>query len=289
MSYLFTITLLFLISFQATAQEWKPLFDANMSQWESYLSYRHDAAYDGTAPKDSAGNVIPPIGVGNGIDDFGVFTIAMQDNQPVLRVSGEIYGAVTTLASFRNYRFKVQFRWGDKKWPPREALLKDSGILYHAQGAHGQEYYRSWMLSQEFQIMQGHIGDYWSQATSAIDIRAYLPEYVMNPVADESQPFISVGENQPYKGFVLRKENAEKPQGEWNTLELITYEGKSLHIVNGKVVMVLKNSRYVEDGKAVPLDEGKIQLQSEAAEIYYRAAAIQQLDTMPEQYQRYFQ
>lgn len=43
--------------------------------------------------------------------------------------------------------------------------------------------------------MQGHIGDYWKQATSAIDIRAYLPEHIMNPVADESQQFIKVGFN----------------------------------------------------------------------------------------------
>ena len=83
--------------------------------------------------------------------------------------------------------------------------------------------------------MQGHLGDYWSQATSAIDIRAYLPEYIMNPVASETQPFLSVGHEQPIKGFVLRSENQEL-DGQWNELELICYEGQSLHIVNGKVV-----------------------------------------------------
>jgi len=39
---------------------------------------------------------------------------------------------------------------------------------------------------------------------------------------------------------------------------LICYEGKSLHIVNGHVVMILKNSRYVENGKEIPLEKGKI-------------------------------
>lgn len=29
--------------------------------------------------------------------------------------------------------------------------------------------------------MQGHIGDYWGEAASAIDVRAYLPEIIMKP------------------------------------------------------------------------------------------------------------
>ncbi len=39
------------------------------------------------------------------------------------------------------------------------------------------------MLSQELQIMEGHMGDYWCQVTSAMDIRAYTPEYIMKPIA----------------------------------------------------------------------------------------------------------
>ncbi|WP_340678091.1 hypothetical protein [Paraglaciecola sp.] len=37
-----------------------------------------------------------------------------------------------------------------------------------------------------------------------------------------------VGTGEDIKGFVLRKENFEKPAGEWNTLELIYFEGQSL-------------------------------------------------------------
>jgi len=43
------------------------------------------------------------------------------------------------------------------------------------------------------------------------------------------------------------------------------------NIVNGHVVMILRNSRYVEDGKIIPMTRGKIQLQSEAAEVFYIA------------------
>ena len=107
--------------------------------------------------------------------------------------------------------------------------------------------------------MEGHMGDYWSQANSAIDIKAFIPEYIMNPVADVSQPFIGLGRGEEIAGFCLRSANYENYPGQWNTLELICFEDKSIHIVNGHVVMVLKNSRYVEDGKSIPLTKGKIQ------------------------------
>ena len=89
-------------------------------------------------------------------------------------------------------------------------------------------------------------------------------------------------------GFVLRQRNAEKPDNQWNTVELICFEGQSLHIVNGQVVMVLKNSRYQQDGRDMPMWEGKIQLQSEAAEVFYKNIRLQPLDKLPAQYAGYF-
>ncbi|RVT46197.1 DUF1080 domain-containing protein [Rheinheimera sediminis] len=278
-----------LCSYSVAAADWQPLLDKNLSQWDTYLSYKHKESYDGSVPKDEHGNPIAPIGLNTGNEVHKVFTVQEENSEPVLRVSGEIYGAVTSKKSYKNYHLKLQFRWGEKKWPPRLNKLKDSGILYHATGEHGQEYFRSWMLSQEFQIMEGHNGDYWQQATSAIDIRAYQPEFIMNAVADETQPFIKVGKGEELQGFVLRKENHEKPAGQWNTLELIAFEGQSLHIVNGHVVMVLRNSRYVTpEGKIEPLIEGKIQLQSEAAELFYKGILIKPLEQMPAEYSKLF-
>ncbi len=264
------------------------LLDPQLRQWETYLSYRHQEHYNGDQPTDAAGKPLAPLGLFPGVDPHGVFTVAAENGTPVLRVSGEIYGALTTKQTFRNYHLTLQYRWGEKKWPPRLQKLKDSGILYHATGAHGQEYFRSWMLSQEFQIMQAHTGDYWQQASSAIDIRAYPPEAAMNAVADETQPFLAFGAGSGGPGFVLRKLNAEKTGEQWNTVELICFAGQSLHIVNGQVVMVLKNSRYQQHGRDVPMVEGKIQLQSEAAEVFYKDIRLQPLDALPAQYAGYF-
>lgn len=266
--------------------QWADLLDKDLSQWENYLSYRYPDGYKGEVPKDTKGNDLKPIGLNK--DEFGVFTIIEEDGQPVLRISGEIYGCVATKSEFENYHLKLQVKWGDIKWHPRKQLLKDSGVLYHSIGPHGAESWRSWMLSQEFQVMQGHMGDFWSQANSAIDIRAYIPEYIMNPVADKSQPFLALGRGEEVPGYCMRSANFEKPHGEWNQLELICFENKSIHIVNGEIVMILQNSRYVEDGKKVPMNKGKIQLQSEAAEVFYKNIKIKKLETLPKQYQQYY-
>lgn len=264
------------------------LLDPTLSQWETYLSYRHQEQYNGSQPTDAAGKPLAPLGLFPGLDPHGVFTLKQQDGETVLRVSGEIYGALTSKQRFRNYHLTLQYRWGEKKWPPRLQKLKDSGILYHANGEHGREYFRSWMLSQEFQIMQGHTGDYWQQANSNIDIRAFQPEGEMNAVADTTQPFLTTSRASGGPGFVQRQLNAEKPSNQWNTVELICFEGQSLHIVNGQVVMVLKNSRYQQDGRDMPMWEGKIQLQSEAAEVFYKNIRLQPLDQLPAQYAGYF-
>jgi len=267
--------------------QWIDLLDDDLSQWENYLSYSYPEGYDGEIPKDAKGNDLKPIGLNK--DTFGVFTMIEEEGQPVLRISGEIYGCVATKSSFENYHLKLQVKWGDIKWHPRKQLLKDSGLLYHSIGPHGAESWRSWMLSQEFQVMQGHMGDFWSQANSALDIRAYLPEYIMNPVADKSQPFLALGRGEEIQGYCMRSANFERPHGEWNTLELICFENKSIHIVNGEVVMILKNSRYVEDGKKIPMQKGKIQLQSEAAEVFYRKIQLKNLESLPDKYAHLFE
>lgn len=284
----FIIFSFFIYVNQSHAQQtWLPLLDAKLSHWEGYLSYRHKVGYNGSIPVDEKGNDIAPIGLLDTPEQYGVFTIINDENTAdhILKVSGEIYGGLTSKKIYKNYHFKLKFKWGNKVFEPRKKLLKDSGILYHAIGEHGKEHWRSWMISQEFQIMRGHVGDYWNQVSSAIDVRAFLPEYIMNPVADESQPFLSVGANEKIKGLVLRKENYENNEGEWNELELVCFEGKSLHIVNGKVAMVLKNSRNVgKDGLSKPLLEGKIQLQSEAAEVFYKDIYIREINELPSQY-----
>jgi hypothetical protein len=267
--------------------EWEDLLDTDLTKWENYLSYRHKPGYNGDIPTDEKGMELPPVGYNN--DKTKVFSVLNEPGGLILRISGEIYGALYTRQTYKNYHLKIQMKWGEVKYEPRKDKLRDSGILYHSTGEAGVEYWRSWMLSQEFQVMEGHMGDFWCQATSAIDIRSFPSEAsgIMSPVADESQPFRPFGSGGD--GFCMRSANYESAPGEWTTLELICFEGKSLHIVNGQVVMILKNSRYsTPDGQEVPLTQGKIQLQSEAAEVFYKEILIQELTALPSVYEKLF-
>ncbi|HEV7381407.1 MAG TPA: family 16 glycoside hydrolase, partial [Dyadobacter sp.] len=167
--------------------QWVSLLDKDMSQWQTYLSYKHQNNYNGNIPKSVDGKELAPVGYDK--DPSGVFSVIDEPGGLVLRVSGEMYGCVFTKQDFENYHLKLQFKWGKQKYEPRVNKLKDTGILYHSTGPAGAEYWRTWMLSQEFQIMEGHMGDYWCQANSVVDIRSFPSEGVMSAIADEKQPY----------------------------------------------------------------------------------------------------
>ena len=59
--------------------------------------------------------------------------------------------------------------------------------------------------------------------------------------------------------------------------------GTSVHLVNGVVKMILTNSRQIVDGREVPLHKGKIQIQSEGAEVFYRNIKIKSVTDIPEE------
>ena len=267
--------------------EWRSLLDKDLSQWRIYQSFAFESAeYNGQIPLGQDGNPLPIIGYDK--NERNVFSIIEENGEPVLHITGEIYGCVFTKEDFRNYHFVTKIKWGNKKWHPRLNEALDSGILYHSQGEAGVDYFHSWMLSQEFQIIEDGCGDYWPIANSQIDIRASVPDGKPNPFFDPSALFTSFGMHTENPGTCSIAESFESPKGEWTTLELICYEGKSLHIVNGKVVMALANSRYWTEEGSKPLVSGKIQLQSEAGEVFFKDIRIKDIDSLPEEYGHYF-
>ena len=76
--------------------------------------------------------------------------------------------------------------------------------------------------------------------------------------------------------------------GNWNRLELVCFEDDCVHIVNGQVVMALRDARYKDGAKWVPMTGGKLQIQSEAAEVFYRDIEIRSIPAMPAELAKYF-
>ena len=264
---------------------WRKLLDGKLSQFDIYLSYRGDqiqSVLKGTAPAD-----LKPIGLNP--PGQTIFTTVQQDGTPVLRVSGEIYGCLVTKESFSNYHFRASTKWGEKKWPPRLDQFKDSGVLYHSRGEYGVDYWKSWALSQEFQIIEHGLGEYWRQSTSGFDIRAGAKQKSPDgsPDAPKWDPASAWMAFDGANNHALAGSD-EYRAADWNTIEIVCYQDDCVHIANGKVVMALAHSRYQDGGKALPLTSGKLQIQSEAAEVFYKDIEIRPIDSMPAEYAGYF-
>lgn len=277
------VLILFTSSSFQPKDDWTYLLDKNLSRWNIYQSFHHKLGYKGQAPKDANGNLIKPIGYN--INQDNVFSTMQENGETVLHIDGDIYGCLFTKQEFGNYDLKLKVKWGTHKYEPRLNEPKDSGVLYHSQGECGVEYWRTWMLSQEFQVTESGMGDYWTQASSRSDVKAVKKgkDYFF----DNAGTLTAFGTGTGNGGFCHAGVDAENKDG-WNELELITYGDKSIRIVNGKVVMALSNSRYMLNGEAKPLVKGKIQIQSEAAEVFYKDIKIKPISGIPEEYSTYF-
>ena len=79
----------------------------------------------------------------------------------------------------------------------------------------------------------------------------------------------------------LKNPNTEKPSGQWNVVDLYCVGDTCLHVLNGTVNMVLTNTRHVVNGQLEALTSGKIQLQSEGAEVFYRNIQLRNITALP--------
>jgi len=251
-------------------EHWKNLFNGkDLSGWDTYIG------------PDLADNGKPitgiPIGLNN--DPRHVFTIVKQDGENVIRISGENWGAISTQKEYENYHLQLQFKWGALSWGQKKGKKKDSGLLYHSVGPYGADY-GAWMRSQEFQIEEGNCGDYWGVAGGMADMPVIIrmdTAYVYNP--NGTMTTFKEGSKQGRR--CIKNGDAEKPSGQWNTVDLYCHGDTSIHVVNGKVMMILYHNRQLEKGQELPMTKGKIQIQSEGAEVFYKGIKIQVIDKLP--------
>ncbi|MBL8828630.1 MAG: DUF1080 domain-containing protein [Planctomycetaceae bacterium] len=212
-------------------------------------------------------------------DPRKVFTV----HDGLLHVSGDGLGCLTTKQDYRDYRLVAEFKWGPRTWHGRKEKTKDSGILIHSFGEDGA-YNGIWMKSIEAQVIEGGCGDFIVVAGQGA-----TPE-TLNVVCETAKD--RDGETIWQKGgerkTVARgrvnwfgrdpdwkdvlgfrgKNDVEKPDGEWNRMEVICEGGKITNIVNGVVVNQALD--------CMP-KSGKIQIQTELAEVFYRTFELHPL------------
>ncbi len=221
---------------------------------------------------------------GKNLDNFYVFLKGRgRDNDPqkvftvndgLIRVSGAEFGCITTNEEFANYRLIVEYKWGEQTCAPRVKAARDSGILLHSVGADGA-YGGVWMRSIECQLIEGGTADFIVVGDGSEDYAITCPVapeksggcYVYKPdgqTATIHEGRVNWWGRDPAwrdeKGF-RGKQDVEKPIGQWNRIECIA-RGDSITIVLNGVTM----NRSVRTRPC----KGRIQIQSEGAEIFIR-------------------
>jgi hypothetical protein len=189
----------------------------------------------------------------------------------VLRISGEDWGGLTTLGNYRDYRLVTQWRWGTTTWGDREKRARDSGILIHAIGP-DNGYNNTWPESYESQIIEGGAGDILvvsaqTAMTASCFCRLDGKEMYFDPTGPvmtrEKGRINWYGRAKDWKDQidVRGPRDMEKRRGEWNRQEVIAHEDMMVNLVNNKVVSAAFELSQTQ---------GRITVQSEGAEIFFR-------------------
>jgi len=227
-------------------------------------------------------------------DPLRVFSVVEQvDGAPAIRVSGERWGGLVTRQAYRDYRLVAEFRWGLLTWGERQRAARDSGILVHCQGPDGNTGEGGngpWMRSVEAQVIEGGTGDVILVAGFDASGRKLVPRITararLNPKGEPT--FDPKGEPRAFEGVRVNwfgrdvdwtdrlgfrgQQDVESRSGEWTRLEVIADGDRITNLVNGTVV---------NEGSQSSLRDGRILVQSEGAEIYFRRIDLEPLTAPP--------
>ncbi len=282
-TYFYTLSLLLLFTGFISAQkkgETIQLLDSSLSQFEKWNGIAHITVEDLPAGTYQSNNVHngTPLGLNNDVKN--VFSVITENGKPILKVTGEIYGGLTTKSSYENYHLSVMFKWGDKKWAPRLEALRDSGILYHCYGEHGR-FWKTWKTSMEYQVQETDMGDFIPISGNTATPSTPGPQVEIRGKKGEKRSMYDPNSDTYLDkiGYTSASKEPDAPHGEWNHLEIYVVGNDAVHVVNSEIVMVVENAINPENGS--PLTKGQIQIQSEAAECYYKDLTLTGIKKFP--------
>lgn len=242
---------------QETSNGWRPLWDGQtLNGWSFYQE-----------------------GIGES-DTMGV--VAIRDGE--LHFLGADYdhetappGFIATTSEYGNYHLRLQYHWGERRWPSREWQARNGGVLYHM----GEQFPgRLFPECVEFQMQEGNCGDAILIDTLGVQGPSlggtplwpnWIPAFPDTPI----EPVRAGG----YARRWLPRHSHFELEGQWNTLDLVVFEDQAAQLVNGRIVnTVFKLARQLPDGRTVPLTRGRLALEFEWAAIAFRQVMIRELD-----------
>lgn len=268
-----------------------------LRNWVNFLALRqlHFRVFEAgpgsteTASGESPVTPAEPTPLFNGKDFAGLYTwlraTGPDDPQKVFTVKdgaihmkgGEHRGVLVTKRAYKDYRVSVEYKWGEQtdggKW------VRNSGLLVHGAGADGGAGRNAWMAGLEIQLAQGCEGDLIvirGKDEKGGVVKVDLATHV-RIAPDKKTRWDPKGKKVKYAGRQFwwkdhmpffkelldtrGDEDVASAKGEWTKVEAIC---------RGDVVTVKINGVTVNQAVDVFPAAGKILLQNEGHEVYFR-------------------
>jgi hypothetical protein len=223
-------------------------------------------------------------------DPRKVFTVA----DGMIHVSGDGLGGLITNRRYRDYHLVLEYRWGERTWHERENSAMDSGLLINSNGVDGG-YDGTWMPSLEVQIIQGGVGDFVPVPGKGHDGMPVPLSLTVNAGRDRDGEVVwqPDGKRETFsiKNRTMRRVNwygrdpdwedvkgfrgpqdKDSPGTQWTRIDVI---------LDGRHIQTFVNGTKANEAFDASPAEGRLQLQSELAEVFFRRWELWPLDKGP--------
>jgi hypothetical protein len=171
----------------------------------------------------------------------------------VIEINPRYHGALMTKRDYLNYKLHAEWRWVDPKGRNNSGLFLRIRPPFVWDAEHG-ETARNYMV----QIQPPNTGDLW--------VLGYSDSALKTDPARSYEPFghLKLGSG-PFAFSNLHRhlasKNAERPAGEWNSVDVT---------LNGKAIAVYVNGELVNEGTNLVDLPGRIGLESEFGLVQFR-------------------
>jgi beta-glucanase (GH16 family) len=168
-----------------------------------------------------------------------------------------------------------------KQFAPRTLSKRDNGLLY---GLVGED--KVWPRCVECQIEEGDVGDFFlldgvrgvqSPHGAGLFGQGISPIHGWpEPGSDAAKAGGNPSTEEPTPGRKIKDGNFEMLD-DWNTVEVLWQGDRATHIINGRAVNTITRLQQPDPanpGSFIPLTRGKIAIEIEYAEIWYRRIEV---------------
>jgi hypothetical protein len=238
-------------------QGWIPLFNGkNLDGWYSFLM---------------------PGGKNN--DPKGIFKVEngmihiLGVSEAVQRGSPD--GYLSTNREYSDVRIHLEYKWGTRRFAPNAEGKRNSGLIYLMQGPD-----KVYPPAVECQIEESDVGDIW--LIEGVSAMSWVVDIATSLYSDDNS-FPGVlrmfGGPGTTVARILKSGDFEDRSG-WNTVEVVLEGDRATHIVNGRIVnraVQLRQPDPQAPHRMIELRKGRIALEAEGAEIWFRNIKIRPL------------